>query len=250
MVNQLLFKNSKSLGSRKRFAIFFRRDRSRSRIAVILFTLFLVCPNVWSDTIKLKSGKIVHGTIRERNSRLIELDVGLDFPITYYSDEVQEVIVDDQKASSDTAPTPAPQKNSGANNGKADEIEQQGLALIDDGKMDDGVALLRQAVTMDPKASRHLTLGSILFGNGVTLSKGGNNQEALKIFHEAEKEIQEATAMFDPNAERTLLSQAYYLLGEMYANAFDDKSKAKEFYEKSLSFYANPKAQQGLDAIQ
>lgn len=202
-------------------------------VAMVLIAL-LTCPNVWSDTIKLKSGKIVHGTIRERNSRLVELDVGLDFPITYYVDEIQEVIADDQKASADTdSGVLVSKSNSDAGVGKADEIEQQGLALIDDGKMNDGVVLLRQAVTLDSTASRHFSLGGILFGNGVALSKEGQKDEALKVFQEAQKEILEAARMFDPDSERTLLSQAYYLLGEMHANALNDQSKAKEYYEKN-----------------
>ncbi len=220
-------------------------------MAAILFAFFLVSPNVWPDTIKLKSGKIIQGTIRERNARLIQLDVGLDFPITYYFDEIQDVIEDSQGPSSDqVSAMPAPIKASNAKADKANEIEQQGLAMIDDGKMDEGLALLRQAIDMDPTASRHLSLGGILFGNGVALSKEGNKEAALKIFREAEKEIREATITFDPNEEKTLLSQAYYLLGEMYANAFGDQSKAKEFYEKSLSFYANPEAQHALDGLQ
>ena len=231
-------------------AIFLGKVKICSRPVFILAVFFSIPSNVWSDTIKLKSGKIVHGTIRERNSRLVELDVGLDFPITYYFDEIQEVNEDGSKKPMDTVfGTSVPLKTSNMGALKADEIEQQGLAMIDEGKMEDGLVLLRQALIMDPKASRHLTLGGILFGNGVALSKTAQKEEALKIFREAEKEIQEAITMFDPDEEKTLLSQAYSLLGQMYANAFADPSKAKEFYERSLSFYANPEAQQGLDAL-
>ena len=249
MAAEPLFIDDKSSGSIGRFVISFGGESLHNRIAAILFTLLLVSPDVWPDTVKLKSGKIVHGIIRERNSRLIQLDAGLGFPITYYLDEIQDVVEDDQGPSDDTSSAPASLKASNEKAGKADQMEQQGLAMIDEGKMDEGLALLRQAIGADPKAIRHFSLGGILFGNGVALSKQGDKDASLKIFREAQEEIQKATAMFDPGEERTLLSQAYYMLGEMHANAFDDKSKAKEFYEKSLSFYANPEAQRALDGL-
>jgi tetratricopeptide (TPR) repeat protein len=218
------------------------------RIVPILLMVFVFSSHSWAaDTIKLKSGKSVQGKIVERDSRMILIDVGLDVPITYYLDEISEVLED----SSVKAQSPSPSKGPVVNPDKAraDTIEQQGLAAVEQGDTQGGLIFLREALRLDPQASRYLNLGMILFGNAVSLQKQGKSDEAIAIFREAEKEIQQALKLFDPKGETTFISQAYNLLGEMYANAFNDKSKAQSFYEKSLSFFDNPAARRGLQSL-
>jgi tetratricopeptide (TPR) repeat protein len=212
----------------------------------VLWTALFSVSGARAETITLKSGKVVEGKIVERDSRSVQLDVGLDFPITYYLDEIKTI----SENSATPVSSKVPPAVSDTDAHKADVLEQKGLGLIDDGRMDDGIQLLREAIRIDPQANRHLNLGSILFGNGVALQKKGNSDEAVKTFKEAESELQQAIKQFDPNGETTFLSEAYNLLGEIYAHGFNDKAKAKNFYEKSLSFYDNPDAKRGLAAVQ
>jgi tetratricopeptide (TPR) repeat protein len=221
----------------------------RSRSFLVLLMTFAFLSTAQADTLTLKSGKIVEGKIVERTSRAIQLDVGLDFPITYYTDEIQDISESSvaakpsQPAASSKAPAGGPHE------AKADQLEQKGLSAIDEGRMDEGLSLLQEALKLDPQGSRHLNFGTILFGNGVSLQKRGNSEESIKVFRQAEEEIQQALKLFDPEGETTFISQAYSLLGEMYANAFNDNAKAKTFYEKALSFYENPAARRGLAAL-
>jgi tetratricopeptide (TPR) repeat protein len=214
-------------------------------IVLVLLALLGFSCNAHAETVKLKSGKTVQGKIVERDKKTIQLDVGLDFPITYYLDEIQDISPDKPPA----AAAAASKSSVSSQETAADQKEQQGLELIDRGQMDEGLALLREAVRMDSAANRHLNLGSILMGNGVSLQKQGKAGEAAKIFHEAESEIQEAIKKFDAQEETMFISEAYNMLGAIYANGLSDQAKAKAFYKKSLSFYDNPAAQRGLQNL-
>jgi tetratricopeptide (TPR) repeat protein len=221
------------------------------RVILIVCVTLAFCLNVSADTLKLRSGKTVQGKIVEQDDRKILLDVGLDSPITYYLDEVTDIFRD--TASVDVAVQKnGPSINPPAENPnqlRADKAEQEGLEFIGRGEMDRGVALLREALQLDPRANRHLNLGSILIGNGISFQKNGKPDDAVKVFEEAEAELQKAIRLFDPDGETTFISQAYSLLGEIYANALNDKVKAKTYYEKSLSFYENPVAKRGLAGL-
>jgi len=229
------------------------RKKFSGRILAALLCLTMVSPCVWADRLTLKSGKVVEGKIVERTDQAIQLDVGLDFPITYYTDEIKDIAQSPAGASDKSSSPSSPARLSAADDStesKADQVEQQGLDLIDQGQVDQGVKLLHEAIGLDPQANRHLNLGAILIGNGVALQKQGKSDEALKDFQEAESELQQAIKTFDPNGETTFISEAYNLLGEMYANALHDKIKAKTYFEKSLSFYDNPAAKRGIESLQ
>lgn len=207
----------------------------------ILFIFLLNLPIAKAETIILGSGRTVHGKVLERTDKTIKIDVGLDFPITYYLDEVDRVETD----------TPSQQgtKPEQSQEDDADALELQGLDLIDEGQMDQGLELLRKATALDPKPNRHLNLGAILSGNGVAAFKDGRKDEAFAVFKEAQAELDQAIDLFDPKKEITFLSQAYYLLGEMHAQAFGNPAKAREYYQNSISLYENPAAQRGLKAL-
>ena len=229
--------------SRRFFSYFEKRIFYR---AILILSVIPVSSSfAVADTIILKSGKTVQGIIRERNAKSIRLDVGLDFPITYYLDEVKDIVSDNPSDGTDHRNKTASVKNVA----QADAFEQQGLDLIEAGKMDEGIALLRKAIALDPKANRHLNLGAVLSGNGVALFKKDDKKEAVKIFKESEDEIKNAIKLFDPEQESIFLSQAYYLLGEMYAQGFENTVGARDYYEKSISFYKNPAAERGLKAL-
>ncbi len=218
------------------------------RIVPVLLMMFVFSSHCWAaDTIKLKSGKSVQGKIVERNSRTVQIDIGLDVPITYYTDEIADILEDSPVKSQPSSQSKGPAVN--PDRSRADTIEQQGLSAVEQGDTQGGLIFMREALRLDPQASRHLNLGMILFGNAVSLQKQNKADEARDIFHEAEKEILQALELFDPQGETTFISQAYNLLGDMYANAYNDKSKAQAFYEKSLSFFDNPAAKRGLQNL-
>jgi tetratricopeptide (TPR) repeat protein len=215
-----------------------------SRCLTIFGLFFIFClPVVYSDTIILKSGKTVQGKIANRTEKSVEIDVGIGFPITYYRDNIESISSDnggnDQPAAQSSSETVE----------EADRLERQGLELIDAGEMDKGVELMRKSIKLDPKPHRHLNLGTVLTGNGVSLFKSGKKGPAIKVLKQSEEELQKAIKLFDPEQESILLSQAYFLLGEIHAQAFEDVSAAREYYQKSISFYQNPAAERGLKAL-
>ncbi len=129
---------------------------------------------------------------------------------------------------------------------KADRMEDQAVTAIDAGHMDKGLSLMRQAIAMDPVPSRYLNYGSVLFGNGVSLFKSGQTDKAKKILADARAQLLKAAAGFDKSADAVFLAQSYFLLGEIERNGFADAAKAKEYYQKSLSFYDHEGAKAAL----
>ena len=103
---------------------------------------------------------------------------------------------------------------------------------------------------MDPSGNRQLNLGSILFGNGVELFKNGKTEKGKEVLRQSEEQLLKAVQGLDKAKDAILLSQAYFLLGEMYANAFLDVSKAKAYYQKSLSLFEHDGAKAALAKLQ
>ena len=126
---------------------------------------------------------------------------------------------------------------------QADDLEDQGAQAIDDGDMDHGLKLMSSAIALDPTPSRYMNYGSILFGNGVSVFKDSDPKQGITTLRQAEAQLLKAIALFNPNKDQVYLSQCYFLLGEMYNNAFKDKFKAKTYYQKAadLSDYTGAK---------
>jgi len=118
---------------------------------------------------------------------------------------------------------------------QADALEDQSAQAIDDGDMDKGVGLMQRSIDLDPSPMRHMIYGSILFGNGVSVFKNTDQEKGKDILHQAESQLLAAIAGFNPNRDQDYLSQCYFLLGEMYRNAFGDTAKAREYYEKAVN---------------
>lgn len=206
-------------------------------VCVFLFS----CPtNVRGETIHLKSGKSVEGSITQRTEKYILVDAGLGFPITYYLDEIKQI--EGESAVSQSQAQVSAEK-------EADLLEQKGLDFIEEGRMEEGLVALQKAVELSPRANRHLNLGSILFGNGVSLFKQDQKKKALTVFKQAQVELSKAIELFDEKTDGMFLSQAYFMMGEMSAQGFENKKNARTFYEKSISFYPNPSAERGLKEL-
>ncbi len=142
---------------------------------------------------------------------------------------------------SEPAPTPAHQ---------ADQLENQAVELIDNDRMTEGLKLMKKAIDIDPAPMRHMNYGSILFGNGVADYKDGRQEQASATLKQAQDELNQAINGFDPKQEGAFLGQAYFLLGEISLNAFSDKTQAKTFYRKALSYYDNEGAKAALAKLQ
>ena len=99
---------------------------------------------------------------------------------------------------------------------QADNFQEQATQDIDDGKMDAALDLMVKAIQLDPSAQRYMNYGSMLFGNGVAVFKGGNQTKGRKILEEAEDQLHKAIARFNPYKDQVYLSQCFFLLGEMY----------------------------------
>ncbi len=126
---------------------------------------------------------------------------------------------------------------------QADDLEDKGAQAIDDGDMNKGLDFMVQAIRLDPTPARHMNYGSILFGNGTAVFKDSDQEKGKEILRLAEIQLHKAIEEFNPNKDQVYLSQCYFLLGEMYSNAFEDKAKAKEYYKKAadLSDYTGAK---------
>ncbi len=129
----------------------------------------------------------------------------------------------------DTSPTEVQKIRS-----QADGLEDKGVDAIDNGNMSQGLNFMVRAIRLDPSPMRYMNYGSILFGNGVALFKDSDQEKGKEILRQAEKQLRKAIETFNPNKDQVYLSQCYFLLGEMYRNAFADKVKAKEYYRKAV----------------
>lgn len=61
-------------------------------LTIILCQVFLVCTITFSETIRLKTGKIIEGEILEKTDDYIKIDF-LGLPITYYAKEIENIEV-------------------------------------------------------------------------------------------------------------------------------------------------------------
>jgi tetratricopeptide (TPR) repeat protein len=121
---------------------------------------------------------------------------------------------------------------------EANRVGNKAMALFNEGKMDEGLALLKQATQIAPEdASWHMNYGSMLFSKGGIMYKRGEKQESIGVFEEAEEELLLAITLFKEEKENILKSHCYYLIGDIHFYPFEDKDKAKTFYQKSLEYY-------------
>jgi tetratricopeptide (TPR) repeat protein len=132
---------------------------------------------------------------------------------------------------------------------QADDLEDKSAQAIDDGNVDQGLDLMARAVHMDPSPTRHMIYGSILFANGIASLKGSDQNKGIAILRQAEGQLQKAIVGFNPNKDQVYLGQCYFLLGEMYRNAFGDKNKARGYYKQSVELNDYPGARDALNRI-
>ncbi|MDD5119791.1 MAG: hypothetical protein PHR84_00565 [Candidatus Omnitrophica bacterium] len=122
-------------------------------------------------------------------------------------------------------------------NEEANKLGNEGILLIQKGKIDAGLDLMKQATQISPDdASWHMNYGSMLFTKGQQIFQSGNKQDADGVLKEAEEELLLAVDLFKTN-DFMLISQCYFLIGDIYFYAYSNKNQAKIFYQKSLGYY-------------
>ena len=131
----------------------------------------------------------------------------------------------------------------------ADDLEDKSAQAIDDGNVEKGLGFMAQAVRLDPTPMRHMLYGSILFGNGAAIFKDSDQIKGSSILRQAEEQLLKAIDGFNPGKDQVYLGQCYFLLGEMYRNAFGDKNKAREYYRRSVESNENPGARDALNRL-
>ena len=83
----------------------------------------------------------------------------------------------------------------------------------------------------------------------MTLFKKDKKIEGQDVLKHAEAELNLAIKNFSPNADPIFPAQAYFLLGEMYANAFTDVEKARKYYGKAVGLADHPGAAAALTKL-
>ena len=119
----------------------------------------------------------------------------------------------------------------------ANIIGNKGVKLIQEGKMDEGLDLIRKAIQLDPQVPEwHMNYGSFLFLKGQKIFQAGGAQEARVILKGAEKELLLAVELFK---EKDVVQKSHclFLVGDIYYYVYGENEKAKGFYAKSLELY-------------
>lgn len=125
---------------------------------------------------------------------------------------------------------------------------RKGIDLINDGRFDEGLELIKSATEIAPEIPEwHMNYGSLLMMKGQQdYSRSGNIQERDKVFRDVEAELLRAIELFgDKHAPSK--SHCYFLLGDTYFYVFSDKVKAKHYYETSLKY--NPEHGLAINAL-
>ena len=128
----------------------------------------------------------------------------------------------------------------GASDEEVNRVGNNGIMLINQGKMDEGLAELKRATLMDPKQPAwHMDYGSFLFEKGKMLKRSGRESDAKRNFDEAEKELDEAVNYLKKKEEAPPKAQCLYLMGEIEFFVRKDMDKSKAYYEKALQSVPN-----------
>jgi hypothetical protein len=96
------------------------------KLVYLIIIMFLIINTAFAETVILKSGKRLEGTIVEKTDKYIKIDIGLGMPITYFLDEIENIEVSSAPPKEKTETTLAEPKT-------ADNIyldEETGASLV------------------------------------------------------------------------------------------------------------------------
>ena len=172
----------------------------------------------------LKSGQRPQGQILLQDDKVVVLDTGVGVPITYYQDEIKDIVADE---------------DGGINlKQQADTIQQQAAVWANDRSWDDAASLLHQAIRLDPTPLRQMNYASVLFAKGVFQFKKSDTVQGTATLHESEEALNTALSGFHLPQDAIYAGQCYFLLAEMYSHVFGDTEKAKKYYQQSQAALA------------
>ncbi len=205
----------------------------------VSFILILFCPILClAETIQLKSGKKVEGKILEQTDQYIKVDTGLGVTVTYYQDEIEQMVA---------TPHPSPESP------PEDKLTQLENFVSEWGKVDpnsvkellEGIyskstieavrfvrhridsvlaspeGLLTEGMLLDAALEENPDDPILLYEYGYLLGKGGHPQEAIDVLLEVKK--------IKPD-----LPYLYLSLGHDYAEQ-DRPIEAVAFYQQELT---------------
>jgi tetratricopeptide (TPR) repeat protein len=135
---------------------------------------------------------------------------------------------------------------------EAQKLMPQAAELVQQGKLDDSLIILRQAIAIAPKEpDMHMNYATVLFVKGQQFFQFGHNDKTKKIFKEAQDELITAIKLYKARPDRDIKdsskSQCYFLLGDIYYYIYKNDTRAKSLYMRSLEY--NPKHAGSLEAI-
>jgi tetratricopeptide (TPR) repeat protein len=135
---------------------------------------------------------------------------------------------------------------------EANKLMPEAAKLIREGKLDESLIILRQAIAIAPKEpDMHMNYASVLFIKGQRFFQFGFNDNAKKVFKEAEDELITAIKLYkgspDKDAKDFSKSQCYFLLGDIQHYVYKNDARAKSLYQKSLEY--NPNHGGALEAL-
>ena len=125
----------------------------------------------------------------------------------------------------------------GAAGTEAGVVESQGIMMVMQGKVDEGLVLMKRSVKMEPdNAARHMNYASILMAKGKYFFDAGRSTDAEKVLVEAQEHLLLAIKLFkNTPPDRLSKSQCYALLGDIYLYGYDQKGKAFNYYKQALA---------------
>jgi tetratricopeptide (TPR) repeat protein len=135
---------------------------------------------------------------------------------------------------------------------EANKLMPEAAKLIQEGKLDESLIILRQAIAIAPQEpDTHMNYASVLFIKGQRFSQFGFDDNAKKVFKETENELISAIKLYKANPQKDAndfsKSQCYFLLGDIQHYIYKNDPRAKSLYQKSLEY--NPNHLGALEAL-
>ncbi len=120
---------------------------------------------------------------------------------------------------------------------RANAKGNRGVALIQQGDLDGGLALIKEATKLDPtNPGWHLNYASFL---GMKAVRSANAKEKISLSDETIRELEEAIKYFDKKKDQEVIAHCYFLLGDINFYGKDNLKEAKKNYEKSFDYSPN-----------
>lgn len=125
---------------------------------------------------------------------------------------------------------------------EANKIFPKAIKLVNEGKLDEGLELLKQTIIVAPEEPDiHMNYASVLFVKGQQILQAGDKENGRAIFNEIENELLLAIKLYkdkpSKDKDNSSKAQCAFLLGDIYFYVYEDKDKAKALYQKALEYY-------------